>query len=332
MELNAYRYDGDGAFSLDAYPTSEQIDKSQKKLFEEKLAENTKRIAELQDKLFAQGTEGVLVVIQAMDAAGKDGAIKHVMSGVNPQGVNVVNFRTPNKTELAHDYLWRCILGLPERGKIGIFNRSHYEDVLVVRVHEMWKGYKWPKRCFDMSEDEFFAKRFKQINNFEEYLYENGYRIVKIFLNISKEEQKQRFIARIDEAEKNWKFSIGDVDESELWPEYMRAYESMIAGTGTECAPWFVIPADQKWVARVLVSEAIIEALEAIDPQYPVLPEKELENFPGYRARLVGDDPEDEQAIEQAKAAMAENAEKAKAKKAKKKDKKAKKAAKSDEE
>lgn len=326
MELSTYRYDGTGAFSLDAFPTSKHVDKELKKQYEKKLAENTARIAELQDKLYAQGTEGVLVVIQAMDAAGKDGAIKHVMSGVNPQGVNVVNFKTPNKTELAHDYLWRCILGLPERGKIGIFNRSHYEDVLVVRVHEMWKGYKWPKRCFDMSEDEFFEKRFRQINNFEEYLFENGYRIVKIFLNISQEEQKQRFIARIDEAEKNWKFSIGDVDESESWPKYMHAYESMITGTGTACAPWHVIPADQKWVARVLVSEAIIEALEAIDPQYPALPEDELAKFPGYRARLVGDDPEDEQSLKKAKEAMAENSEKKREKnEKKKKDKKAKK-------
>lgn len=324
MDVNAFRYDGNGAFSLSEFPTSKEISKDQKAQYEKMLAENTERIAELQDKLYAQGTEGVLVVIQAMDAAGKDGTIKHVMSGVNPQGVNVVNFKTPNKTELAHDYLWRCILGLPERGKIGIFNRSHYEDVLVVRVHEMWKGYKWPKRCFDMSEDEFFAKRFKQINNFEEYLYENGYRLVKIFLNISKEEQANRFIARIDEKDKNWKFSIGDVDESDLWPKYMQAYESMIAGTGSACAPWYVIPADQKWVARLLVSEAIIQALEDIDPQYPMLAADDLEKFPAYRARLVGDDPEDAQAIEKAKAAIAENAEKSK----KKKEKKAKKSSK----
>lgn len=324
MDVNEFLYDGTGAFSLGDYPTSKQVGKDLKPEFEERLAKNTARIAALQDKLYAQGTEGVLIVIQAMDAAGKDGAIKHVMSGVNPQGVCVANFKTPNKTELAHDYLWRCILSLPERGKIGIFNRSHYEDVLVVRVHEMWKGYKWPKRCFDMSEDEFFSRRFKQISNFEEYLFENGYRLVKIFLNISQEEQRQRFIARIDEEEKNWKFSIGDVNESDLWPKYMQAYESMIAGTGTACAPWYVIPADQKWVARWLVSEAILKALEDIDPQYPMLPASELENLPAYRARLVGDDPEDGQAIEKAKAAIAEHAKKAHEKKEKKKAKKAK--------
>jgi PPK2 family polyphosphate:nucleotide phosphotransferase len=325
MDVMSFRYAGEGGFSLEDFPTSEHIGKDEKSLYKKKLAANVARIAELQDKLYAQGTEGLLVVIQAMDAAGKDGTIKHVFSGVNPQGMNVANFRTPNKTELAHDFLWRCVASLPERGKIGIFNRSHYEDVLVVRVHEMWKGYKWPKRCFDMSEEEFFAKRFKQINDFEEYLCENGYRIVKIFLNISKDEQRERFIARIDEPDKNWKLSMGDVDESDLWPAYMQAYESMIAGTATEHAPWYLIPADQKFVARWLVSEAVLKALQEIDPQYPALPEDELAKFPGYRARIVGDDPDDEQAIEKARAAMAKNGAKAATEK-KKKAKKAKKA------
>ena len=244
------------------------------------------RMVELQDKLYAQGTEGVVIMIQAMDAAGKDGTIKHVMSGLNPQGVGVYSFKQPSKEELAHDYLWRAACHLPKRGNIGVFNRTHYEDVLIVRVRGLWHNYAMPKRCLDMSEEEFFNKRYRQIVNFEDLLYENGYRLVKIYLHISRKEQAKRFLARIEEPEKNWKFSAGDLDESDLWPQYMDAFEQAIGATSTKRNPWYVIPADQKFFARYLVSEAVLDALEAIDPAYPTLSEEKLAEMEACRPRL----------------------------------------------
>ena len=286
MKLKDCRYDGKGTFKLSNYPTSAKIDKADRPRIEELMAANIERMVELQDKLYAQGTEGVVIMIQAMDAAGKDGTIKHVMSGLNPQGVNVYSFKQPSKEELAHDYLWRAVCHLPQRGYIGLFNRSYYEDVLVVRVHGLWKGYAMPKRCLDMPEEEFFAQRYRQIVNFEDFLYQNGYRLVKIYLNLGLDEQKKRFLARIDEPAKNWKFSAGDLDERDLWPQYMDAFEETIGATSTETNPWYVIPADQKFFARYLASEAILEALEACDPQYPQLSAEALAGLEACRARL----------------------------------------------
>ena len=286
MKLEDCRYDGEGTFKLADHPTSANIDKKERPHIEELMEANIGRMIELQDKLYAQGTEGVVIMIQAMDAAGKDGTIKHVMSGLNPQGVEVYSFKQPSKEELAHDYLWRAICHLPKRGDIGLFNRSYYEDVLVVRVHELWKGYAMPKRCLDMDEQDFFEQRYRQIVNFEDYLYENGYRLVKVFLNLGKDEQKKRFLARIDEPAKNWKFSAGDLDERDLWPQYMEAFEDTIGATSTERNPWYVIPADQKFFARYLVSEAVVKALEACDPDYPKLSEEDLAGLEACRVRL----------------------------------------------
>ncbi|OFK23870.1 PPK2 family polyphosphate kinase [Olsenella sp. HMSC062G07] len=289
MNIKDFRFEGKGRFSLDDVRTSLDIDKDEEPRYEELTAQNTLRMGELQDKLYAEGREGLVILLQAMDAAGKDSTIKRVMSGVNPQGVVVHSFKQPSQTELAHDYLWRAVTHLPPRGFMGLFNRSYYEDVLVVRVHDIWKGYAMPKRCLNDGRDTFFERRYKQIANFEEYLYDNGYRVLKIFLNVGLDEQKERFLERIDNERKNWKFSAGDIDERELWPHYMDAYERAINATATEHAPWYVVPADQKWFARWVVSEAIVDVLEQIDPHYPELPKEAKDTLARSRERLTGE-------------------------------------------
>lgn len=240
-----------------------------------KTQENIEKIAILQDRLYAEKKEGVIFALQAMDAAGKDGTIKHVMSGVNPQGVNVISFKQPNAAELSHDYLWRVNNALPERGKIAIFNRSHYEDVLVTRIHGMENGYNMAERCLSGGSEKFYHKRYEQIRNYEEYLYDNSYRIVKIFLNVSRDEQKKRFLDRINDESKNWKFSAGDLDERKLWKEYHELYEEVIEKTGTKHSPWYIVPADQKWFARYVVSEIIYNTLNECNPKYPDMPKEE---------------------------------------------------------
>ncbi|HEV3055481.1 MAG TPA: polyphosphate kinase 2 family protein [Solirubrobacteraceae bacterium] len=231
----------------------------------EQLQQNIAQLAEYQARLAAQDTTGVLVVLQALDAAGKDGTIRHVMSGVNPQGVVVHSFKVPSAEELSHDYMWRYAQRLPARGQIGIFNRSHYEEVLVVRVHpELLARQKLPALRGDV-----WRRRFREINNWERYLVENGITLVKLFLNLSKEEQRRRFLQRIDRPEKNWKFSAADVREREHWDEYQRAFSEMLTHTSTDYAPWYVIPADRKWFARVAVGAVLVDTLIRIDPQYP---------------------------------------------------------------
>ena len=278
--------DGSKAFKIADAKTSFEIDKLKRADYEELLAQNIVKMQELQDRFYADGSEGLIILFQAMDAAGKDSTIRKVMSGLNPQGVTVYSFKQPSKEELAHDYLWRAYCHLPERGKIALFNRSYYEDVLVVRVHDMKKGYHMPARCKDIPEQEFFDMRFKRISEFEEHLYENGYRVMKFFLNVSLDEQKKRFLERIEDETKNWKFSGGDLDERELWPQYMAAFEDAINGTASEHAPWYVVPADQKWFARWLVSELVVRELEAINPQYPEMPAEERAKLAEYKARL----------------------------------------------
>lgn len=236
------------------------------------LQANIQHLRELQDVLYAQDIYSLLIIFQAMDAAGKDGAIEHVMSGVNPQGVSVVSFKQPSDEELSHDYLWRCQKNLPERGRIGIFNRSHYEEVLVVRVHP---GILQSQHLAAeiKNENDIWKKRFDHIRDWEQHLTENGTHILKFFLNVSKKEQKKRFLDRIAEKEKNWKFSMGDVRERGHWDEYMNAYEEAISATSTQNAPWYVIPADRKWFTRLAVSEIIVKKLESMDLHYPVVTE-----------------------------------------------------------
>jgi PPK2 family polyphosphate:nucleotide phosphotransferase len=233
------------------------------------LEQGVDMLSEYQDRLAAQDTHALLIVIQGMDAAGKDGTIKHVMSGVNPQGVDVWSFKQPSEEELGHDYLWRAAQRLPARGKVGIFNRSHYEEVLVVRVHrEALKAEHLPKAA---SSNDLWQQRFRDINAWEHYLVDNGIHIVKLFLNLSKEEQRKRFLSRIDEPEKNWKFTAADIHERTYWDDYQRAYSDMLSNTSTDWAPWHAIPADHKWFARIAAGAVIVEALIAIDPHYPTV-------------------------------------------------------------
>src|SRR5580704_10192148 len=224
-------------------------------------------LAEYQDRLSAQDTYGVLVVLQGIDASGKDGTVRHVMSGVNPQGVTVHSFKVPSAEELSHDYLWRNSLRLPERGRIGIFNRSHYEEVIVVRVHPEF--LKWQKLPSKLLTRDIWIQRFKDIRAFERHLARNGVLVLKFFLHVSKEEQRQRLLARLEEPDKRWKFSMNDIAERKLWGKYMAAYEDMIQATHRPQAPWDVVPADSKPFARLVVAAALIEALEALDLQYP---------------------------------------------------------------
>ncbi len=272
MDYNKLRAEEGKKLNLKDHKTDFTGDYKDKTEAIEDLEKNVTRLAELQDVLYAQNVHALLIVFQAMDAAGKDGAIKHVMSGLNPQGCQVFSFKQPSSEDLDHDYLWRCAKNTPERGRLGIFNRSYYEEVLVVRVHpEILQAQALPK---DVKADKtIWQKRFGQIRNFETYLAENGIHVIKFFLNVSREEQKRRFLARIETPDKNWKFSASDAKERALWDEYMKAYEEAIAATSTEKSPWYIIPADKKWFTRAAISEIIIKKLESLDLHYPVVTE-----------------------------------------------------------
>ncbi|MGI8641191.1 MAG: polyphosphate kinase 2 family protein [Pyrinomonadaceae bacterium] len=242
------------------------------------LEKNIERLAELQDILYAQNNHALLIIFQAMDAAGKDSAIKHVMSGLNPQGCEVTSFKQPSSEELDHDYLWRSMKKLPERGRIGIFNRSYYEETLVVRVHpEILQFQQLSEKA--KADKNIWQKRFEQIRNFETYLGENNIQVLKFFLNVSKEEQKKRFLKRINTPEKNWKFSAADVKERGFWDDYMNAYKDALQNTSTKDAPWFVVPADNKWFTRVVVSNIIINKMESLDLYYPQVGEAHLKSL-----------------------------------------------------
>ena len=243
------------------------------------------KLRDLQQRLYAEGRWGVLVVLQGMDASGKDGVVEHVMSGVNPQGCRVTSFKAPTSAELKHDFLWRSACALPERGTIAIFNRSHYEEVLVVRVHrEMLDKQMLPKPR--VTED-IWSERFESIRAFERHLALNGTLVLKFFLHLSRKEQKKRLLARIDDASKNWKFGAGDIGERQHWDEYMRAYEEAIRHTSTPDAPWHIVPADHKWLARLVVAETIVTALDAIDPRYPAVDEATRAAMQNARAQLA---------------------------------------------
>lgn len=249
------------------------IASAEKDKAKELLANGIQWLAELQDKLYAQNRWALLLVFQAMDAAGKDGTIKHVMSGINPQGCQVYSFKQPSHEELDHDYLWRYMRNTPERGRIGIFNRSYYEEVLVVRIHEeVLQKQQIPQPLLTKN---IWEDRLKDIRNYESYLTRNGIIVLKFFLHVSRQEQKKRFLARLDRPEKNWKFSTADIKEREHWDKYMRAYEEAIKGTASPHSPWYVVPADNKWFTRLVVAAAVVETLENLDLEYPTVSEEQ---------------------------------------------------------
>jgi len=258
------------------------------------LAETRKQLDEAQELLYASDTSSVLLIFQAMDAAGKDGTIRHVMSGVNPQGCQVYSFEKPSVEELDHNFLWRYMKALPERGRIGIFNRSYYEDVLVVKVHPEWLGPGMPAN----PDDKFWEKRYEDINNFEKHLDRNGTLILKFFLHVSKGEQKRRFLERLNNPDKHWKFSEADMAEREHWKDYQKAFEQALSATSTKRAPWYVIPADHKYVARALVADIVTTAIQDLGLKYPKVSADKLAKLEAARARLEKKDPaEAEEAV-----------------------------------
>lgn len=287
MKADRYRYDDHERPDLRDLPTHAGVDKDCREEIERRTAENIETMKQLQEALYADGREGIVLVLQALDAAGKDSIIKHVMSGLNPQGVMVHSFKQPGAEELSHDYLWRVVKQLPPRGSIAIFNRSHYEDVLAVQILELWKKAQLPDRVLQDSRSEFFRKRYRQIRQFEEYLYENGYRVVKVFLNVSKEEQGKRFLERIEKPEKNWKFAFSDLETRARFDDYIDLYEEVIRETASDHSPWYVLPADQKWYTRYLLSEIMVDVLQSCDSRFPELSEEERAHLEEAREQLL---------------------------------------------
>jgi PPK2 family polyphosphate:nucleotide phosphotransferase len=284
-----YCVENEKKFKLKDYPTSVSSDlgKEEKPAAQKVLQLGVEALASMQDKLYAQDKWSLLVIFQAMDAAGKDGAIKHVMSGINPQGCQVTSFKSPSAEELDHDYLWRCMKNLPERGRIGIFNRSYYEEVLVVRVHEEYLStQKLPDKLITK---DIWNNRLTDIRNFEKYLNNNGILVVKIFLNVSKKEQKKRFLERIDKPDKNWKFSKADLAERKFWNQYQECYEDLIKKTSTEKSPWYVVPADNKPFARIVVAAAVLHALDSMKLEYPKVGEAQVAELQRLKNELLAE-------------------------------------------
>jgi len=275
--------------NLKKWPTIVKPAYKSKKKYKKHLKEQVEELSELQHLHYASDHCALLLIFQAMDAAGKDGAIRHVMSGVNPQGCQVFSFKHPSATELEHDFLWRTTRNLPERGHIGIFNRSYYEEVLIVRVHpEILRSQGFPDGMFD--EETIWQNRYRSIVDFENHLYRNGTRIIKFFLHLSEEEQRKRFIDRIDEPEKNWKFNLADIEERKFWQQYMQAYESCLSATSTKNSPWYVVPADDKKNARLIISRIILDTFKSLQMHYPETDAKRLKELLSIRQRLMQKD------------------------------------------
>jgi PPK2 family polyphosphate:nucleotide phosphotransferase len=285
--VNPFRVSDGKQFRLKDFEPAETLGVKSKEQAKETLERGIARLADLQEKLYAQDRWAILVVLQAMDAAGKDSTIKHVMSGLNPQGCQVTSFKAPSTEELQHDFLWRTSRSLPERGKIGIHNRSYYEEVLIVRVHpEFLDRERIPTQ---LKSDRIWQERFEEINAFERYLVRNGIVPVKFFLHLSKKEQRKRFLERLDDREKEWKFSVSDAKERQYWDRYMQAYEDMIQNTSSKHAPWHVVPADHKWFTRLVVAEAIIDVLEGLDLAFPKLDSGEQKELKKARKALLSE-------------------------------------------
>jgi len=285
--IKKFKISSGDKFKIKNHPTDDSSD-YKKEEAELVLAQLKSRISKLQEALYAEHRHALLIIFQAMDAGGKDSAIAHTMSGLNPQGCQVYSFKQPSKEELDHDFLWRHYRALPENGRIGIHNRSHYEDVLVCKVHPEMVLLQHLPGIDDVKDidDKFWEKRYNSIRYFEEHLSDNGTVIIKIFLNASKEEQKERFLARIEDPDKNWKFSSADMAERERWGEYMDAYEDAINATATDKAPWYIIPADKKWFTRIAISTIMLQVLEDMNLKYPVLPDKEMKELEKVKRKL----------------------------------------------
>ena len=284
MDINKYKFTG-GKFDLKNYETGPAKHEA-KNHVKEIFTNNKKEIAQLQCKLYAEGKQALLILFQAMDGAGKDSSIKHVMSGINPQGVNVHSFKQPSAEELAHGFLWRAVKALPERGKIAIFNRSYYEDVLVVKVHNLHENLNIIERCKD---SDVFTRRYGHIVNFENYLWDNATNLIKIFLNVSPDEQRRRFLRRLARPDKNWKFSDADIKERGFWKKYQQAYVEAFINTASIHAPWYIIPADKKWYTHAVISEILAQTLKNMDPQYPEMPRKKVALMDEYRKQLLSE-------------------------------------------
>ncbi|MBP5294579.1 MAG: polyphosphate kinase 2 family protein [Lachnospiraceae bacterium] len=285
-----YCYDGSSHFSISKCSTNETSLCVDRKDAEKKMAENNDQIDALQDKLYAEKREGVIFLFQAMDAAGKDGTIRAVLRCLSPHGVHEAAFKAPSSNELAHDFLWRVVPCVPAKGEIAIFNRSHYEDVLIGKVKELYRSQQNARR---INLDKVIEHRYEDIRHFEEYLFRNNVRTVKIFLNVSKDEQAKRFLSRIEEPEKNWKFSGSDYEERAYWDAYQEAFEDAINATSTKHCPWYVVPADHKWYMRYVVSEIILKTLREMDPQFPEVTADRLDTFARYREELLKELPEE---------------------------------------
>ncbi|WP_114571372.1 PPK2 family polyphosphate kinase [Exiguobacterium flavidum] len=283
MDLSKYRVTPNKAFELSSYATSEDERPSEKELLEQKVPESIEKLKDLHWKLHAEEKHGILVVLQAMDAGGKDEAISYIFSNLNAQGLKTISVKKPSETEQKHDYLWRVHEGLPARGEVGILNRSYYEEVIAPRVHDLLEEHEVPD---DAEGDDVWKVRYRQINDFERYMHENGFYIVKFFFNVSKEEQRKRLLERMKNPKKNWEFSFNDVKEREHWDEYQDIFEDMLAHTSTEHAPWHVLPADDEWHSRYLVSEVMNELLEKLDPQFPEISEEDREELDKYIEKL----------------------------------------------
>lgn len=292
VQLAKLRVNPGEKISLKDYATDYKGKELTKQEGEELLESGRKHLSEMQDKLYAHNQYGVLIIFQAMDAAGKDGAVKHILSGVNPLGVKIHSFKAPSSHELDHDYLWRHNLTLPARGEIAIHNRSHYENVLVTRVHPEYilKENLPGIDSVDKINDKFWERRFKQINRFEKNVTQNGTAILKFFLHVSKKEQKKRLLSRIDDPSKNWKFELGDLRERGFWDQYQEAYSEAISATTQKHAPWFIIPADNKWYARLCIAAVIYKQLELLDLQYPVVSEKQKQALAQAREQLMNEE------------------------------------------
>ena len=286
MDITKFQIEPDSNFKLSDISTDYSGKINNKEEGEKLLSANIERMVDLQNKLYAQDKYGVLIIFQAMDTAGKDGAIKNVMNGLNPQATTVHSFKQPSAEELDHDYLWRASKNLPERGQIGIFNRSYYEEVLVVKVHDLLKQQQIPK---ELITDDVWKRRYRQMRDFEKYLCENGVIILKFYLHISKEEQKQRLLKRIDDKSKNWKFSAADIKERQYWKDYQQCYEEAISATSTKYAPWYVVPSDKKWFSRLVISEIIDRTLENLKLEYPEVNKEQQAVLKEYKQKLMGE-------------------------------------------